>query len=509
VNLSVGGQACQPDTYRPVVVTVNLNEEKTVTTCEKGQVIALPFTVERSWIQRDGIKQYFSYIWREPLSPMLLTFDNVGKDLTEIKEIQVEPLSVSDRVRNKVGARKAFGPVPDWPFFIERRDEGQIDLGLTPDGNDATRLRFYNLNDGDLQFDASGSRLDVSTFNIDPRAQFTQFGPIACWTISERNGCYEFTEAELFPSRQGAKRTGAQVAEQKSSTALGATVVSAEAAAKCAGEFSFGPGAWQVDEGVVFPKACSISFDGEAAIEFSPNAYMVILGNVDFAARGETKFVGRDSTEWGGVVFNGQERLDISNVYVSNGTEFVWEGRDYTGAFNVTNVAETTVRGSRFVDNDSDDGLNIRGGNVLVTGNTFVRNRDGLDLDLGTGLVKNNIFVDQFDDGVDLGTAHDVTIEANVIFNSGDKGVSVGEGSSVVILDNVIARNNFGIANKDGSQASLADNSFYRNAIAISAYNKRDRDGAVLGVAGDSRFLDNPSIYKIDDHGMTEADGNR
>lgn len=506
INLSIPEQACQSDTYRPVVVTVNLIEKKPVTACEKGWVATKPFAVERNWLHRDRIKQYFSYIWRQPLGPILLTFDNVGADLTEIKEILVEPLSVSGRLGNKV--RKAFEPKPDWPFFIERGDEGQIDLG-TPDANDATRLRFYNLNDGDLQFEMSDGQLNVSTFNIDSRAYFTQFGPIACWTISERDGCYEFTEAELFPSRQRTKRTGPKTAEEPSGTKADATLVSAHTAAACAEKYSFGPGKWEINEGVVFPKACSVSFDGEAVIEFSSNAYMIVLGKVAFASKGETRFIGRDSTEWGGVVFHGQDRLDISNVYVANGTEFLWEGTGYTGAFNVTDVGETTVRRSRFVDNDADDGLNIRGGKVLVTENTFIRNRDGLDLDLATGLVKNNVFVDQFDDGVDFGTARDVTLEANVIFNSGDKGISVGEGSSIIIKNNVIARNNFGVANKDGSQAEVSGNSFYRNAIAVSAYNKRDRDGAVVGVSGDSRFLDNASVYKIDDKGITEADHNR
>jgi Right handed beta helix region len=72
------------------------------------------------------------------------------------------------------------------------------------------------------------------------------------------------------------------------------------------------------------------------------------------------------------------------------------------------------------------DGVSVRSP-VRIKGCAFIRNRDGVDLELGGGGVfVGNLFRDQIDDGVDLDHAvHDVRIVRNRIVDSRDDGIEI------------------------------------------------------------------------------------
>ena len=127
-------------------------------------------------------------------------------------------------------------------------------------------------------------------------------------------------------------------------------------------------------------------------------------------------------------------------------------------------------------------------------------------MDLGTGLVKGNIFLDHLDDGIDLGSAGPIDIRDNIIIGSGDKGVSVGEESNVIVSNNILAHNNIGLANKDGSIAALSGNFYRKNNIGVSVYKKNINAADGNPVDGESFFKDNNVDYKFGGENSTSLE---
>lgn len=501
LQFAIAEQACDRS-FQPVRAKFGEGSEAIIAECVDGKVAARPVMVERDDFQREGIKHYWSYNWRQGLGGILVSVDNEAR--LEFLNVRVTSENVPPRLRRRVADVVDVPVAEDWPFFFERMEDGSVSLG------DPTRLDAYraaggpidilDLNEpGKLVLDtAGGNTLKVASYEIDPRMYLNEFGPIVCWKTGLSGSCFEFTERFLYPGAWRDKRTGPSD-ETPPPVEKGIISVTAEMAARCeGGKFRFWPGGWRVEEGVVFGEDCVLAFEPYARIEFSEIGYLVALGEATFPETGRVDFSGIEGRNWLGMVFKGQKKLHIRNATFTRGTEFLWNGTYFTGTVNVIDVGHTTVTGSRFFDNDADDGLNIRGGEALVEGNYFARNRDGLDLDLCVATVRYNVFLDQLDDGLDLGTAGPIRIVDNILFNSGDKGISIGEGSKTQIEGNLLSKNNFGIANKDGSDATLSGNYFYGNAIGISAYNKTLTGTSVTGVKGSSFFAENGSNYKIE-----------
>ena len=501
ISLDVAERACDRS-FNPVRARFGEAGEAVVAECVEGKVVAVPAIVERDDFQRDAIKHYWSYIWRQGLGGLLVSVDNSAG--LEFRDIKVRSLNVPPRLRRRAVDDVSVPVAEDWPLFIERTGDGVASLGdpaaIERYRAQGGRIDVLNLNEpGKLDFESTeDGSIRITTYDIEPRTYFHEFGPLVCWKSQNSGSCLELTERFLYPDAWKVKRTGPSE-ETPQAPEQGIQVVTAQMAEQCeGGTFKFHPGLWRIGEGVLFGQDCTLQFAPFANLEFGESGYLVALGPVTFPETGRVDFTGIEGRNWLGTVFKGQKTLDIRNATFSRGTEFLWNGTYYTGTVNVIDVGRTTVTGSRFFDNDSDDGLNIRGGEALVEGNYFARNRDGLDLDLCVATVRNNVFLDHMDDGIDLGTAGPIHIVDNVLFNSGDKGISIGEGSKTVIEGNLLSRNNFGIANKDGSDATLAGNYFYGNAIGISAYNKTSTDASVTGVKGSSFFLSNASNYKIE-----------
>jgi len=497
LSLQAKREACDKDNFKPATVEIGRSKvRKVLSECLRGVVRSKPVLVAEERVKQGTIKHTRSHNTRFMVGGLLLTINNGD---TKPRAVSLTNKNATAFVETRHSKKlKNVEISENWPFHLRVISKtNQVIIGnaveltkLEQDGGSATirKVSPYN-NYIDIK-KLSKVRYGYEQTSSD-RFRYKTLGPLFCWQLPETDSaCYEINEAFL-----GLKENPAvQVTPVAKDLATNFNRQSAQA---CGGNIVFDTNLY-VTETVVLPKTCRVSFQAGASLEFGAGASMVILGPASFPETGAVYFAGRDSVSWGGVVFRGQSSLRVRNVNMKDSTEFTWNDRYFTGALNILDVKESIVENSVFRNTNSDDAVNIRGGVGKVIGNFFERNRDGLDMDLGTGEVSGNIFLDQLDDGIDLGTAGPILIRNNLIIGSGDKGISVGEESKVVVENNIIVKNNIGLANKDGSTAQLSSNYFNENNIGVSVYKKSQAANDVIPVEGVSYFGKNSVDYKLE-----------
>ena len=131
--------------------------------------------------------------------------------------------------------------------------------------------------------------------------------------------------------------------------------------------------------------------------------------------------------------------------------------------------------------------------NTLFYGNAS----DGIDIDFGTGEVKDCKFMDNAGDGLDL-SGSEIRITGSLFVNTGDKGISVGENSHPIIINNLFKNNTIAISTKDLSSAKVANCTFYHNKLAIEAKRKKPMFGPGSGEFINCVFSGNQTLFKED-----------
>jgi len=135
----------------------------------------------------------------------------------------------------------------------------------------------------------------------------------------------------------------------------------------------------------------------------------------------------------------------------------------------------------------------------MIDGVTFEENSsDAIDVDFGSGIIKNSNFNFIGNDGVDLsGTS--AKLENLQFKNVNDKIISVGENSEVKIKK-IKGQDSFlGIASKDGSKTYLKDVEFLNVKIPFASYIKKKAYLSGLIEVSNINMLENYLVKAIQD----------
>lgn len=199
------------------------------------------------------------------------------------------------------------------------------------------------------------------------------------------------------------------------------------------------------DYQVIFPSDLELNFIKKAKfISKSPITMIgtkdapILIKSTDFSANGFTVLQANSTSKMAHVTFDG------FNTLVTNG----W---NLTGAVTFYE-SDINMNQCRFIKNKCEDGLNIVRSKFditgLIIGETF---SDGLDIDFGTGIIRDAYFYKTGNDGMDF-SGSKLTIVNAIIKNAGDKGISVGEESDVYVKKLSVDGANIGVASKDLSK---------------------------------------------------------
>ncbi len=242
---------------------------------------------------------------------------------------------------------------------------------------------------------------------------------------------------------------------------------------------SFGPGLVRIGSTIEIPREYTVEFRPGLRLEMAKGASLILYGDLESkgTAFSPVTIGGVDGTrDWGSLVVQGTRmhpsKVRLEHTTFRGGTGAQNARSHFTGAFAVTDGV-VTVRNSRFLDLNAEDGINLRYSRVDFQ-NNLVRNSpdDVVDLDFCEGVAIGNLVEDGGGDGIDMSGSR-MKIEQNRIRRCADKGISVGEGTTVEIRDNLIYNCRTGIASKDGSFAKIIDNGLARVAVGLALYRKK------------------------------------
>ena len=219
----------------------------------------------------------------------------------------------------------------------------------------------------------------------------------------------------------------------------------------------------------------------------------ITIKSTDFSANGFTVLQAKDVSKMAYVTFEG------FNTVATNGWNLTGAVTFYESDINIKNC--------RFIKNKCEDGLNIVRAKLDIDGITIGETfSDGLDIDFGTGIIKNAYFYKTGNDGMDF-SGSQLTIENAIIKKAGDKGISVGEESSVYVKDVEINGANIGVASKDLSKLVVEFLSIKDCNQGIIAFQKKPEYGGAKIVINNYKAENIRFLHKIQEGSSLQLKG--
>ena len=239
-------------------------------------------------------------------------------------------------------------------------------------------------------------------------------------------------------------------------------------------------------------------FNKNSKITIMPNSTFIIYPKKSIFFYGRVTAIGTKNEPiifkaknplqpWGSVILQGKGASSSTFKYVkfSDGSVTSHNLIDYTAPFNLHDLENFTIDhctiGKNYI---GDDAMHISYAKGEVTNSIFKNARsDALDIDIATVTLKNNFFYNSGNDALDIMTT---TLYAtkNHFEATGDKGISIGEWSNATLIDNSFIDNHIAIEVKDQSILKLTNTKIKNvryKAINLYHKNKRyDRGGTVI-----------------------------
>jgi spore coat protein H len=260
----------------------------------------------------------------------------------------------------------------------------------------------------------------------------------------------------------------------------------------------------EIMEDIIIPENVALQIKEGTTLRFSKGKSLISYGKIIAKGTKENpiKFTSSDLNESWGVLGIIQENSsgEFENCIFEKGGDADINGI-YLSAMLSVYFSNASVKDCVFQyasRSSGDDALNFKNGLFKVENSKFISNKfDGIDYDFpkSGSIIRNNIFLDNGNDGMDISGSDDLLIEGNRIENSGDKGISIGEEASADIRNNLIKNNNFGVAVKDSSSIRIIGNNLVANKVGVAAYNKKEVFNGALALVQDSKFEENKQDF--------------
>lgn len=242
-----------------------------------------------------------------------------------------------------------------------------------------------------------------------------------------------------------------------------------------------------LDRPLYIPPGLRIKLHAGQTIDLKNGAFIISRSPIDVLGTPEkpAQIISSDGTGDGIVFLQAGSNSTLENLLVRNLGEVTSGAYHLTGAITFYE-SDVIIRDSSFLDNRSEDGLNIVRSKFEISGTTFANTfADAFDADFTEGSFIDCRFEDTGNDALDVSTSQ-VTI-TNVTFKDlHDKGVSVGEQSSVILKDLFINGAQIGIGVKDSSTVEAENINISNVLIGYAAYTKKPEfaGGSHINVTG-------------------------
>jgi len=234
-----------------------------------------------------------------------------------------------------------------------------------------------------------------------------------------------------------------------------------------------GPGEVEVLQTLIFNETKSVEVLPGTTLLMGKNASLIFLGKASFKGNKNKPIIikPKDSSNWGGLVFQGNSSRNSSLEYVNAtyGTVPRWRLIHYPGMINFHDTANIIIHNCNFgLNHVSDDVVHIVYVKNFIAKDCVIKhtNSDAWDIEFSNGLFKRIRVNAAGDDGLDLMEA-DIKLTDSIILACKGNGISAGQESKVLVRDTFISNSRVGILVKSGSFVNISGNLLYKNSIGL------------------------------------------
>lgn len=180
-------------------------------------------------------------------------------------------------------------------------------------------------------------------------------------------------------------------------------------------------GEYHFDRTIVLPRDVFLTIAPGATLRFGVGCSLISYGAIIASGTADRPIVFAAQNKWrkwGVVGVASDDSSVFDHTIFENGRQALINGVEFTGCLSVIG-GRVAITNSRFLNLFGKDAVNVRQGRVLIKDNLFKNTfNDGLDLDGGTGEVSRNRFVNCGDEGIDLSENENLSVYDNQIFDS-------------------------------------------------------------------------------------------
>ncbi|KAA3606863.1 MAG: T9SS C-terminal target domain-containing protein [Calditrichaeota bacterium] len=280
------------------------------------------------------------------------------------------------------------------------------------------------------------------------------------------------------------------------------------------------------DQDITIKEGAILNIEAGVSLLFDESVNLIVEGEIHFSGTPEKpiKINKLNSENWGAILLNNSQSSTFNFVEIENASlgldAFTSPSAVSIQSSNVqissstfknnansvfANSSQIEISNCVFDSTNFGEFINIKNSTGSVIKDCefqIVQSGDAIDFDrIENGLIENNSIYGSKDDGIDIGeNSENILIKNNFIEYCFDKGISIGEKSTAILERNLVLRNGIGCATKDSSVIKVTNNTFYKNAISLSAFEKN------IGFGGGFAKIEN-SIFSLSDSLTFYKDG--
>ncbi len=272
----------------------------------------------------------------------------------------------------------------------------------------------------------------------------------------------------------------------------------------------FKKGTYKISEDIHISANSKVILNEGTTIDLLNNAS--IISKSPFFMKGTReapiKIISSDSTGQGLFLLKAGSESVLNNVIFENLSAPKKHSWSLTGAITFYE-SDVNIRNCLFNNNIiGDDYLNIVRSYFSITDSDFTNvNADAFDSDFSTGFMKNVVFENIGNDGIDV-SGTKLEIYNLTMTKVSDKGISAGEKSNIIadIVD--INNSEIAICCKDKSTILISNCNINFNTIGITAFQKKPEFGPANIIATNTQINNTTNPFLIETGSKLLLDGN-
>ena len=269
-------------------------------------------------------------------------------------------------------------------------------------------------------------------------------------------------------------------------------------------------GDWVLSQNLIIPEGYTFICGAGTNLDLRDSAIILSYSPIIFIGSEEYPITvsSSDSTGQGIVVLTSDRKSFLENAIFKNLSAASKGGWQLTGAVTFYE-SPVSISQCRFLENRSEDGLNIIRSKFKVQNSLFKDNlSDGLDSDFSDGYVSGTSFLNCGNDAIDC-SGSDVDVCDCYINGMGDKGLSGGENSQLTVNHIEIKNSRIAVASKDRSIVNIKGVNMCGCNVAFAVYQKKSEYGPSTMMASSIKLVDVVTPYLVEEGSILLVDNQK